>query len=166
MKKRIFSAVVFLLVSIATSSGVPGQSREQAVERRAWGYFFFGVGSTSENSNAFINAGGGGEGLLYKGFGVGAEIGGLTPINNGNETIGLASVNVTGHFNRTGKVDPFVTGGASLAFRNGSSGGGNFGGGVHWWVKNRLGLRFEFRDHVFSSDSPHFYVFRTGVSFR
>ena len=161
-----FIVLIFLLFSIATPSGVPGQSRGQAVERRGWGYFFVGVGGTSENSIAFINAGGGAEGLFYKGFGIGAEIGSITPVNNGGGTIGLASVNVIGHFNRSGKVDPFVTGGASLAFRSGWAGGGNFGGGVHWWVKNRLGLRFEFRDHIFSTDAGHFYIFRMGVSFR
>ena len=48
MKKMIFPAVIFLLVSITTASGVPGQSRDQAVERRGWGYFFVGGGGTSE----------------------------------------------------------------------------------------------------------------------
>jgi hypothetical protein len=166
MKKMIFSAVIFLLFSITTASGVLGQSRDQAVERRGWGYFFVGGGGTSEGGTPFIHVGGGGEGLLYKGFGVGGEIGTITPVSNSRETLGLASVNLTGHFNRSGKVQPFVTGGASLLFREGAAGGGNFGGGVQWWVKSRLGLRFEFRDHIFSSDSPHLYVFRTGVSFR
>ena len=71
MKKMIFSAVIFLLFSITTASGVLGQSRDQAFDRRVWGYFFVGGGGTSEGGTTFIHVGGGGEGLLYKGFGVG-----------------------------------------------------------------------------------------------
>jgi hypothetical protein len=166
MKTRIISAVIFLLFSIAATNAVWGQSRDQAFDRRVWGYFFVGGGGTSEGGTAFLHVGGGGEGLLYKGFGVGGEIGSVTAVSNSSDTVGLTSVNLTGHFNRSGKVDPFVTGGASMAFRNGSAGGGNFGGGVQWWAKNHMGLRFEFRDYVFSSDTPHFYSFRVGISFR
>jgi hypothetical protein len=162
MRKRLLSVVVLLLFSFTLSISAPGQSRE----RRGWGYVFFGAGGTAAGSEAFIHTGGGGEGLLYKGFGVGAEIGAFTPVTSGGKSLGLASLNLAGHFNRSGRLDPFVTGGASLAFRNGSAGGGNFGGGVQWWFKNRAALRLEFRDHIFSSDTPHFYSFRVGLSFR
>ncbi|GEM_PF-808663 len=170
MKMKLRSPIFLLFFVFALSNltnEVMGQSRDQSNSRRAWGYVFAGVGNTSGGNDTFINFGGGGEGLLYKGFGAGGEIGALTFTNGGNpESVGLASANFIGHFNRKGKVDPFITGGASLVFRSGAAGGGNIGGGVHWWVKNRLGVRFEFRDHIFSSDTPHFYVFRVGLSFR
>ena len=41
----------------------------------------------------------------------------------------------------------------------GAAGGGNFGGGIQYWPKDRIGLRFEVRDHIFSSDSPHIFTF-------
>lgn len=138
-------------------------------EPRAWGYGFGGVGGTSGNSVATLHVGGGGEALVYKGLGLGAEVGYVAPFEAVGDGIGIFSTNVSYHFvkpqsNR--KLVPFVTGGFSLAFRNRASGGGNFGGGVQYWVRPRLGLRFEFRDHIFSSDTPHLYGFRVGLSFR
>jgi hypothetical protein len=80
--------------------------------------------------------------------------------------LGLASVNLSYHFNNSRKLAPFVTGGGSLAFRGGAAGGGNIGGGVHYWMRDNLGLRLEVRDFIFSSDSPNTVVFRVGLSFR
>jgi hypothetical protein len=137
-------------------------------DRRAWGYAFGGVGGNSGGgSTATFAVGAGGEGLVYKGLGLGAEIGYIAPFRAGGSGIGILSPDVSYHFQRpNSKLVPFVTGGYSLAFRGGvSSSGGNFGGGVQYWIKDHLGLRFEFRDHVFSSDSPHFYQFRVGLSF-
>ena len=136
-------------------------------ERSAWGYGFAGVGARSNgNSDVLINVGGGGEGYFSSGVGLGGEIGYLASSGNGSNGFGIASLNGSYHFNRTGKVIPFVTGGASLGFRSGTAGGGNYGGGLHYWMNNNLGLRFEVRDHIFSSDSPHTVVFRVGLAFR
>lgn len=137
-------------------------------EPRAWGYGFGGVGGTSGGSVATLHVGGGAEGLVYKGLGLGAEVGYLSPFEDPGDGIGILSTNVSYHFRPASnrKLVPFVTGGFSLGFRNGASGGGNFGGGVQYWVRPRLGLRFEFRDHIFSSDTTHLYGFRVGLSFR
>jgi hypothetical protein len=142
---------------------------QTAREPRGWGYGFGAVGGTSGGSVATLHVGGGGEGLVFKGLGIGAEVGYLAPFEALGDGIGILSTNVSYHFVKpkaNQKLVPFVTGGFSLAFRNGSSGGGNFGGGAQYWVRPRLGLRFEFRDHVFSSDTPHLYGFRVGLSFR
>jgi hypothetical protein len=42
-----------------------------------------------------------------------------------------------------------------------------YGGGVSWWLRDRVGLRLEARDHV-STDTPrgHFWQFRVAFSFR
>ena len=68
-----------------------------------------------------------------------------------------------------GKVSPFVTGGYTRM----SSGEGGFdawnaGAGADVWLKPRVGLRLEFRDHVRPDPrgTVHYWTFRAGVSFR
>jgi hypothetical protein len=158
MKKIIFTLILFAFLQSVTLA--------QSSDKRAWGYVFGGVGGQSESNAASLHVGGGGEGLLYKGFGIGGEIGYFAPFERAGDGFGLGSVNVGYHFNPSQKVVPFVTGGYSVAFRTRSSSGGNFGGGVNYWMKDKVGLRFEFRDHIFSSDSPHTYSFRVGLNFR
>jgi hypothetical protein len=158
-----------LFVIILLMSAIPAAAFGQSQgERRSWGYAFAGVGGASgSNSGARFTAGGGGERLLYRGFGIGGEIGYVSAANSVGDGIGIGSVDLAYHFNNVGKVAPFVTGGASAAFRgSAAAGGGNFGGGVQYWPKDHVGLRFEVRDHIFSSDSPHLFTFRVGVTFR
>ncbi|MFY9611688.1 MAG: hypothetical protein WAU45_24130 [Blastocatellia bacterium] len=160
--RRLVMVVSFFVLGQAAAFG------QTTSEPRAWGYGFGAVGGTS-SSVATLHVGGGGEGLVYKSLGLGAEVGYLSPFEDLGDGIGILSTNVAYHFVRprsNQKLVPFVTGGFSLAFRSGASGGGNFGGGVQYWVRPRLGLRFEFRDHIFSSDTPHLYGFRVGLSFR
>jgi len=160
MRKIIITAIVMMTIQgIALAQG--------SNERRGWGYVFGGAGASSGDfSTGFFQVGAGGEGLVANGFGLGAEIGYLAPFRSGGNGIGLFSGDASYHFNRSSKLVPFVTGGYSAAFRSGASHGGNFGGGVHYWMKEHVGLRFEVRDHVFSSDSPHLFQFRVGLSFR
>ena len=160
MRKMLLAAILLTVVqgvAMAQSSG----------EKKGWGYVFAGAGaSAGDFSTNYFQVGGGGEGLLNNGFGMGAEIGYLAPFRSGGNGIALFSSGPSYHFNRSSKLVPFVTGGYSAAFRNGASHGGHFGGGVHYWMKDHVGLRFEVRDHVFSSDSPHLFQFRVGLSFR
>jgi hypothetical protein len=102
---------------------------------------------------------------------VGGELGYLARLRDtGSSGLGLASLNASYHFgagNRDRRVVPFVTGGGSVFFAgNGSTGGGNFGGGIQYWTRSRWGLRVEYRSHILSSDSPHIYEFRVGLAFR
>jgi len=156
---------VIIMLMTAIPAAAFGQSQS---ERRGWGYAFAGVGGASgSGSGTFFTVGGGGERLLYRGFGIGGEIGYLSSTDRLSDGIGIGSVDLAYHFNHNGKVAPFVTGGASVAFRsNAAAGGGNFGGGVQYWPKEHVGLRFEVRDHVLSSDAPHLFTFRVGVTFR
>ena len=136
-------------------------------ERRGWGYVFGGVGASSGDfSTGFFQLGAGGDALVVNGVGLGAEIGYLAPFRSGGNGIGLFSGDASYHFNRNSKLIPFVTGGYSAAFRSGASHGGNVGGGVQYWMNEHVGLRFEVRDYVFSSDSPQLFQFRVGLSFR
>jgi hypothetical protein len=161
MRKLFFLVLLTALIPSAAFAQSQG-------ERRAWGYAFAGVGAnTGSGSSARFTAGGGGEALFFRGLGVGGDLSYLSAGNEFGNGIGIASVDLAYHFNRSGKIAPFVTGGPSLAFAGGgSTGGGNFGGGIQYWPKDHLGMRFEVRDHVFSSDSPHFVTFRVGVTFR
>ena len=158
-----------VLIALFALALVPASAFAQKGDMpKGWGYGFGAIGASSGDfGHTTVHVGGGGEGLFYKGFGAGAEIGYLTQTRDAGNGFGVASVNVVYHFVQPGrKLVPFVTGGATLAFRGGAAGGGNFGGGVQYWMKDRVALRFEFRDHIISSDSPHFYGFRVGLAFR
>ena len=160
MKKTFLTLAIMCLLSASALA--------QSGERRGWGYAFGGIGGASGGEGTFAHLGGGGEAMLYKNFGLGAELGYLAPISgNFGDGLGMLSVNPAGHFNRSGKVSPFVTGGFSLAILDGgAAGGGNVGGGVQYWVNKNAAVRFEYRAHIFSSDSPYLHTFRVGVSFR
>lgn len=130
------------------------------------GYVFFAPGGASPGNNMLMHFGVGGEGFAYKGLAAGAEIGMLGPKECLSEGIGLFSPNASYHFNRNAKLVPFVTGGYSLGFRQGIGNMVNFGGGVNYWFKPRLGLHLAFRDHLYPPENAHLWEFRFGLSFR
>ena len=162
MKRVLIAAAFALMLAPASAFAQKGEMP------KGWGYGFGAIGGTSGAfGKTMVHVGGGGERLFYKGLGAGGEIGYLTTTSSAGDGIGVASANVAYHFARPGqKLVPFVTGGFSVLFRSGASAGGNIGGGVQYWMKDRLALRLEFRDHIVSSDSPHFYGFRVGLAFR
>ena len=136
-------------------------------EYRGQGYLFFAPGALtgSGNTQGTFHIGGGGEGFLYRGLAGGAEIGYLASWKG--EGIGVLSLDSSLHFNRRAKLSPFVTGGYSLLFRSGHANGVNFGGGVNWWIGERMGIRLEFRDHFQTQFTDiHYPGFRIGFAFR
>jgi hypothetical protein len=121
----------------------------------------------------FIHAGGGGEARLANRFGLGGELGVLKPVTNQYAiTTGLASVTPAYHFIRRDskrKFDPFVDGGFSVLFGSGAGAAIHYGGGLNYWVGRRLGLRLEFRHHLWSpegGETVHLIGFRVGIAFR
>jgi hypothetical protein len=84
--------------------------------------------------------------------------------------VGALSPNLVARFrakDEGNRLEPFVTGGYTLFFRSGTTNGANFGGGVNYWFKNRVGLRFEVRDTLsVEVRTVHFVGFRVGVTFR
>jgi hypothetical protein len=124
----------------------------------------------SDGGPATIHAGGGGEALVAGSFGVGGEVGYFARTRDAGDGYGLGSFNFSYHFGGRDlerKMVPFVTGGGSALFDGArTQGGANFGGGIQYWVRGGLGLRFEYRSHIFSSDSSHAYEFRFGLAFR
>ncbi len=143
---------------------------EAANEHNGQAFVFFAPGAEKTGSYSVGSAhfGGGAEGFLYRGLGVGAEVGYLTLWRDFSMGIGMLSIDGSYHFNRERKLSPFVSGGYSMAFRTGHINLYNFGGGVNYWFHDRIGLRLEFRDHVYSRFSPatHCLGGRIGLSFR
>jgi hypothetical protein len=138
------------------------------------GYGFFGIGAATweGDSEGTWHVGGGGEALFRDAFGVGAEIGYLSSLEEGSDGLGVLSVNGAYHFNggaAARRWRPFVTGGYTLGFDGSTSENlFNVGGGVDVWMKSKVGLRLEFRNHIWMEDgeTTHFWAFRVGITFR
>ena len=168
---RPFTMAAALLVLMSTASHAGSMEGGFDREHRGQGYAFFAPGGVfGEGGHTGTgHIGGGGEVLFYRGIGAGAEIGYLLPCGDFSSGIGILSADGSYHFMRGRKVSPFLTAGYSLGFRNGHGNLVNFGGGIHWWMKERLGLRLEFRDHVYgigASMPVHFLGGRIGIAFR
>lgn len=159
----------FLICIILTM--ISGLANAQtAREHRGYGYGFGAPGASvgDGGSTATLHVGVGGERLVYKGLGAGGEIGYIAPMTEMSSGFGIGSANGSYHFTTSsGKLDPFVTGGYSLAFRSDVANGFNVGGGVDYWFKERVGLRVEVRDHYFPLfRSTNFIGVRIGITFR
>jgi hypothetical protein len=137
------------------------------------GYAIGGAGSYSAKliSQAAI----GGEMVFGKGTGAGGELGFIA----GHDSFGFLSVNGYYHLAHKGaaqKLDPFLTGGYTLAFdplaaalgARGSENGANAGFGLSYWFLRHLGVRAEFRDIVIPRSSPmaNYWGIRGGIAFR
>ena len=155
MQGKLFPALLLMILTISATA-----------QHRGQGYVFAAPGGVERGGDATLHFGVGGEGLIYKGLGAGAELGFMGPPRYMEEGFGVFSVNGSYHFRRDQKLVPFVTSGYSLFFRNGSASLVNFGGGGHYWFHDRLGLRVEFRDHVQPNPTVNFWEFRFGLSFR
>ena len=165
MRKALLIGVVLTMMT--------GLANAQAArEHRGFGYGFGAPGASIGDGDATgtLHFGLGGERLVYKGLGAGGEVGYLGPMTEMSEGIGIGSANGSCHFRNatsSGKVEPFITGGYSLAFRNDVASGFNVGGGVDYWFKEHIGLRVEVRDHYFPIfRSTNFFGVRIGITFR
>jgi hypothetical protein len=168
MAKVILSVLALMFFPIAASAQPSGN----------YGYAFGGPVVVPRSAftrwdGTFIHVGGGGEARLTNRFGLGGELGVLKPVTNQYAiTTGLASVTPAYHFfargsNRT--FDPFVNGGFSVLFGSGAGAAIHYGGGLNYWVRRRIGLRLEFRHHVWSPEAGeaiHLVGFRIGLAFR
>jgi hypothetical protein len=161
------------LVAFALLAGSAAVSAQMPGERESYGYIFAGVASPANNiftryQNAFGHLGGGGEATFNRYFGVGAEVGVLLPSGDRSQAVGLVSVGPYLHFSREeSRFDPFVTAGYSALIRNGVGNLWHAGGGLNYWINRRLGVRAEFRNHVWpSADSLQLPNFRFGITLR
>jgi hypothetical protein len=136
------------------------------------GYVFFAPGQLrgGGESQFAIHFGGGGRYISKSGAGLGVEVGMAGQKENFSDNyVGVFSPNGYYVFNSNEKVKPFITGGYTRIFGNNSGfNAGNFGGGVTYWAKPKIGALFEFRDHVFSVDNTRvqFWEVRFGLAFK
>jgi hypothetical protein len=143
-----------------------------AMAQNSNGYVFFAPGGISccGQTTMTLHLGAGGEAVLAKGVGFGAEIGALgTRKYYSDSVFGVLSPNGYYHFlhDKDSRLDPFVTGGYSLFFRSGHGNFANFGGGINCWFNKRLGARLELRDHINTTNTiGHFWGVRFGLAFR
>ena len=174
--------IVTTLVTAAWLVGMPPAALAQSASgtpARAvggLGYGFVGVGAVTSGGESMgtWHVGGGGEAVIRDAIGIGAEIGYLNWLEEPDESgLGVFSVNGSYHFNggeASRRFRPFLTGGYTLGFAaDGHENLFNVGGGVDYWLKPKVGLRVEFRDHVWSGDGEdtlHFWSVRFGVTFR
>jgi len=128
----------------------------QNERKEGWGYGFFGGGVTTEGSHSesLIHYGAGVEALLASGFGVGVEIGTMNWGGGFTDGIGVFSPGVVYAFNTDQKIIPFITGGYTLFFRDGTLNGAFFGGGANFLIGDRWGIRVEGRDQIWDFDDP------------
>jgi hypothetical protein len=150
---------------------IPALSFAQTEEGgRVQVYSITGVGRAS-GDNAQLQIGGGVDAQIYKGIGVGGEFVRNKERENLELGFNIFSTNGSFHFLGGGtsdKFDPFATGGYSHLFGPGVGVNAlNFGGGFNYWLTNKVGVRFEFRDHVFSASNTtsNLYGLRGGVAF-
>ena len=136
------------------------------------GYIFFAPGGVTccGHTSMTLHFGAGGEAVLGKGVGIGAEIGALGDRQYFSDSVvGVFSANGYYHLvhGKNVKVDPFITGGYTLLFRSGHANLGNFGAGLNYWFRHSLGLRFELRDHIHVNEGTavQYWGFRFGLAF-
>jgi hypothetical protein len=164
MRKHILGLLVLALV--------PGLAWAQGSgSYRGHGYVFVAPGGSTVNGHTagILHFGGGGEGFIYKGFAIAGELGYLAPTRSLGDGIGVLSANGSYHFKKEDserKLVPFITGGYSLGFREATANMFNFGGGVNYWFRERTALRVEFRDHVWTGSTVHYWQFRFGLTLR
>jgi len=51
-----------------------------------------------------------------------------------------------------------------MLFRDGTISGVNLGAGVDRWVTDRVGMRFEFRDHIMMQEGESFHLWGPRIS--
>jgi hypothetical protein len=163
MTKSIWIVLLLALIPVLSFAQTEEGGRVQV-------YSVTGVGRAS-GDNAQLQIGGGVDALIYKGIGVGGEF--VRNKERENLELGLNIFSTNGSFHFLGggasdKFDPFATGGYSRLFGPGAGVNAlNFGGGFNYWLTNKVGVRFEFRDHVFSAGNTtsNLYGLRGGVAF-
>jgi hypothetical protein len=162
--------LVAMPAAVFAQSG--GTAPARSVGGLGYGFAGFGGAAGEGESTSTWHVGGGGEAIFGDAVGVGAEIGYLNSFEDSAEGIGVFSANGSYHFNggaATRRLRPFVTGGYTLGFASdGHQNLFNVGGGVDYWLKPKVGLRIEFRDHIWheENDTLHFWGVRAGVTFR
>lgn len=189
MKRLMAVAVLALIAPIMALAQNTDQQKadQQSADHppRGLGYVFVGEGTHSMG----LTTGFGGEAYVFKGLGLGAEIGAA---DMSSFVTGVGSADLSYHFfpkKVHGRVSPFITGGYTAFFgHNTHTGTGlfghkplmtegfNIGGGVDLFASKHVGMRFDVRyyghggrilNYIYPDlDQFSFVAFRIGVTFR
>src|SRR5262245_13107516 len=162
MSKTTLLSVVLLLAIATNVLGNDKTTGAPPDEKRDRTYVFIAPGGVEDQSS--VHVGIGGETTIYKALNLGAELG---AVRFDGGAAAILSAGITYQFlnaSRSGNVVPFATFGASLAAPGGPFPGVNFGGGTNYWFHDRMGVRFEFRDHAFQGGQ--LYEARVAFTFR
>ncbi len=128
-----------------------------------------GISGFFRSSGSSVHAAGGVEALVVGRAGVGGELGVLA---NSSSALIVVSANGVLHVltpQSASRLSPYVTGGYThMSSGEGGFGAWNVGGGLDLWLKDRVGMRLEFRDHVRpdSRGAVQYWTVRAGVVFR
>lgn len=157
---RVMRFVLAAAALLITTAAAQAQSSH--------GYIFAGPGGASNGgTQSGAQAGGGFEVMARRYIGVGAEGGWTGSFQRFGSGVAFVSPNGYFHFagDRLSGVDPYVTAGYTLLFRdNFSKNAVNYGVGLNWWTRDDLGVKLEFRDHV--GNDRHYWAIRFGLTFR
>jgi hypothetical protein len=137
--------------------------------KTGYGYAFFTPGVViGDGASPTVNIGGGAEGLIQRGLGASVDLSYLFfPRSGFSAGFGMFSPGMVYQFRTDRKTVPFVSGGYTLAFRQGIEHLAYAGGGFNHWFGNRWGMRFEVRDQIAPRDPEYnFLQFRIGFLFR
>ena len=147
--------------------------RSLQAQESGQGYLFFAPGVSTTHEGEFgpatFHVGGGGERFIYRGAGLGVEIGYVALWSASGDGPGVGSVNASYHLRHgatAGSVEPFVTAGYTLFARHGTVSSGNFGGGINYWLRSKAAVRFETRYQGIGLHVPYFGGAAPNVEFR
>jgi hypothetical protein len=160
---KLLTIGVICLVGVGVTTAVA------SAQTTAVGYGFVSPAFVTYEgeSLAIFQAGGGGEARLGERVGIGVDLGFAAPWEELSDTAGTLSGNGTFYVkgtNRSRKTHPFVTGGYTMLFRDGFVNGVNVGVGVDRWMTDRVGMRFEFRDHIMMEEGESFHFWGPRIS--
>jgi hypothetical protein len=133
----------------------------------AQGYGFFGLESPAGHTFGYSSVGAGADVFVYKGAAVSPSAGYLFANGNDGGHLGVVTVNGSYHFLRgKGPLEPFVTAGyGAFAVLGDGQAMFNYGGGVNYWFKKRIGFRAEVLNFQ-TRNYRELTSIRFGVSFR
>jgi hypothetical protein len=159
--------VVVVALALGALTIVPRDAESQVV-----GYGIFGPTVLSGGSEYLVSGttAGGAEFLINGRVGLGVEAGFIgTPMS------GWPVLSATGVWHLTSNrrggptVSPFVAGGiSSIDSERSPNRSWNVGAGVDVWMRERIGLRIDYRDHFTpqADFTPRYSMLRVGVVFR
>ena len=161
---------------VSTLAVVAGAIVASPAAAQALGYGIAGPSGYSgffgSSSMPMVHAAGGGEFLAGGRVGAGGEFGLLANTDGG---VFVTSANGVFHFAPSvatpirSRISPFASGGYTrITGGEGAFDAWNLGAGADVWLKPRVGLRLEFRDHIRPDDrgGVQYWAFRAGVVFR